>query len=158
MRDKVILFIVEDFKYFKLSLSNDCPLLKTVLIGLEVCQFEVILNDHLFQSDWAYFGFNVAGHFPAHFQQFLYFVVVLVIFEDGDQLHGILPKGKGLYFLNSKYQYAYSSTSDSSLLSCSVSTNSYPETILVSDRLTSSFRYVRSVYLSSIMRKLSSPS
>ena len=100
MRDEVVFLIVEDGKDAHFSFGDDGPAMYTLDV-LQLSQLQVVLDDHLLQTDRADLGLDVGGDFQADLQEVMDLVVILIIFVDVDKLKHVFPKCKWLHFFDS---------------------------------------------------------
>ena len=96
MRDKIVLFIIQDCKYAYFSLGDNCFSVRA-LAAFHLSQFEIVLNNHALKSNRAHLGLDVRAYLKADLKQVLYFVVFLIVFVDFDQLLSVLPESERLH-------------------------------------------------------------
>lgn len=75
----------------------------TALPVFQLCQFEIVLNDHTVKSYGTYFCLDVRAYLKTYLKKVIDFIVILIVFVDVDQLLSILPKSKWLHLFYSGY-------------------------------------------------------
>lgn len=75
----------------------------TALPIFQLCQIEIVLNNHTVKSYRTYFCLDVRAYLKTDLKKVIDFIVILIVFVYVDQLLSILPESKRLNLFYSGY-------------------------------------------------------